>query len=147
MRGNPLIRLAIAIVVFSLLGIPVWKLTRTHSVSATAVPSASGADSGIREVTLHVAFDLEEPASKVVLSIPAESNLPSWTFQPGQAGSANWKTSLPKSGADILVEATWPDEKRHAFKINLSAPGYAPVEATFWCNGSLRDVVTLNPQP
>ena len=28
MRGNPLIRLVIAIAVFLLLGIPVWKLTR-----------------------------------------------------------------------------------------------------------------------
>lgn len=147
MRGNPLIRLVIAIVVFSLLGIPVWELTRTHSVSANVAPSASGTDSGIQEVTLHVAFDLEEPASRVVLSLPAEPNLPSWTFQPAQAGSADWKTSLLKSGADILVEATWPDGKRHALKINLSAPGYAPVEKTFWCNGSLRDVVTLNPQP
>jgi hypothetical protein len=140
MRGNPLIRLFIAIAVFLLLGIPVWKLTRAQEsepVASSSVPPPKF------RVKMSISLDYEV--------VPKEFHL---KFAGGEfsAGPPQgvphfilWSANIPEGGSDILVSASWADANRHALRVTFTGPEIVPTDKTFWFGpDAMSDVVHLN---
>lgn len=143
MEGQPLLRAAAACLVFLLLALPLRHLTGRTGTPASAAAAATATDAA---ASVQVALDFEVPPRRVTLSIPSQQAAPPATFTPAQPGQAfAWNAPLPRDGADVQVEAEWPDARRHALTVTLSAAGFPAATRTFWSSGPLRDVLPLAP--
>ena len=140
MQGNPFIRVMAAIAVFLILGIPVWWVTAAPGGS-THVPAPMAVSGSGEKATLHVAFDFEEAPATVVLSVNGVQQ----SFLTPDDPLGDWEVVLPKEGADIVVEATWPTETKHALGVKITTAGFPVAEKTFWSDegGRLKDVISL----
>ncbi len=132
----------VAIVVFLLLGIPVWKLTRPETVRAEmAAPKNSS-----QSVTLTVNLGYDVAPTEVTLKVLGnQSETPALVFKLGAySASKSWTIFVPTAGVDILVSAAWQDANRHPLRVMFAGAEIAPTEKTFWLsaeNGS--DVMPL----
>jgi len=143
MHGKPFLRLAIAVAVFLLLGIPVWKLT--HSQTAAASAPARPEE---RQVALEVSIGYETMPTRVSLKLGGnQDDSQALTFIPGHdPASKMWKVTLNKSTpeSDISVSASWPDKNQHALRVMISGADITPIEKTLWLsNDANTDVISL----
>jgi uncharacterized glyoxalase superfamily protein PhnB len=147
MRGNPCLRLSIAIIVFVLLGIPVWNLTNGQAVVVVAAPVKAATSTAPTTVQVRWNFtgrpdhvSVESGGQKVEctpLADPVDDNslLPTLPVV------------LPDSGADFVISAHWSDPADpQALRVKIEADGFAPVEKTFWSDeqGDVHDVITVS---
>lgn len=149
MRGNPLLRLALAVAVFLLLGIPVWRLTRAQTPLA-AVTAIAPVDKKSRTLILNVAAEYETPPQQIQLQVVGDSPAAPQEIDLAENGqvapSKSWTVTIPAASTEteLLVTATWPDPKRHALRVRITGADVAPVEKTLWLGGAATsDVLSL----
>jgi hypothetical protein len=140
MRGSPLIRALIALIILLALGFPLHRL-----LQATAAPEPAPAAA---------ATPAPEKGAKVQLQVsfttpPAESRLLSlgelvWKASaPSQSIEHELTLAFPKEGVDLQCEADWPASTRAAAQVKLTDPDGADHVKYLWGEGPTSDVLTF----
>lgn len=144
MEGRPWVRVALLLIGFSLLGVPVWSMTREKQVSPAVATVVVAAPAQQLRVTLSFA---EPPLSfrlKHDDEILCEGSAPDGEF------SRDWKIVVPPEGVELLLKAEWPfPSPKTAVRVEISRGDNGLVDQTFWTEGSLVQSVTVpgtNPE-
>ena len=113
MRGNPLGQLILIVVAFALLGVPVWRLTRTAEavpVSASrlageGVQAPAPANAAAGPVAVTIETDFAPTPTEFSVSYLGDAIL---RGQGQTTASGPWKVALPAEGADLVLHVVWP---------------------------------------
>ncbi len=137
MEGRPWLRILLIVLGFSLVGWPVWGVTRYASVAPPTKPAAITPAKPLRvQVTFAsppASFELDY-LGKPLLSGQA----------PDREFSGNWKVAIPKEGVELFVAAKWPPgTPTTAVRLTLTRDGNPLAEQTFWAEGSLAETMTV----
>ena len=150
MKGNPLLRLCLILLLLAAVLVPVCRLTlttvETSSQSASSAPNSVVRDEGAKGV-LRGRLLLRAAPSPIRFAVSlggktlvTEKNL----LSPGEYGT---DTEIP-SGTDLLITAEWSDGKPHAVHVEFQPEGMTePITASFWANRSLEDILTIPESP
>ena len=140
MKGNPILRLAVILILLGVVFWPVFKITHRATVnfpapSASTHPSeAPPINSSLRAtVLLHTAPSPRHcSVSQHGTTLLTEKNL----VAPGEYRAA---VEITK-GDDLIITADWQNEEPHALRAEVLIHGYqVPIEKTFWAQQSLED--------
>lgn len=136
MEGRPWLRILLVLIGFSLLGIPVWSLTRGKP--EIKVAEKAPATAGAFRVSLTFA---EAPADFTVsyLGKPLFSG-----HGPEREFSGDWQVGIPKEGADLLLTANWTDgAPQTAVRVVVTQGNDTFADQTVWGQGNIVDTVTV----
>ena len=137
MEGRPWLRILVILIGFSLLGLPVWSMTRTRGIAA---PVKVETRMSTRPLRVKITF-AQAPASfelKYLGAVLCHGGAPQREF------SCDWKAAVPKEGADLLLKADWPaGTSQTAVRLEVTENGEPLVDTTFWSDGSLVETITV----
>ncbi len=139
MEGRPWVRVALLLIGFSLLGIPVWSMTRERKTSSMNAPSVVAAPAQ----QLHVTVSFAEPPSSFRLKyhdeILCEGSASDREF------SCDWDIVVPPEGVDLLLKAEWPSQSpKTAVRVEITRDDSVLVDQTFWAHTRLVQSVTVS---
>ena len=73
------------------------------------------------------------------------------TVWKGESSESSTSKSLtipfPPEGIDLVVQASWPEPKETALRIEATSGDSAPITQTLWGTDHVNDVVTFAPAP
>lgn len=144
MRGTPIWQLVCVVLMFAAAGVPVLRLTAPAAVIADPMPVNPAAAATTLEVQLGFApapadFALRTPGEKTVLT--------------GQGPAADftgqWTVTLPSEGADLTLQAHWPEATSGHVAAHLTVrfPDGRETAGTFWRDAAPSMVETLTVKP
>ncbi len=138
MEGRPWVRVALLLIGFSLLGIPVWSMTREKrqsSVIETVVAEVS-----VRPLRVTILF-AEPPLS---FSLKHLDKVLCQGAGPEREFSFSWESVVPPEGVELLLKATWPSTAaKTAARVEISGGDEVLIDQTFWSERSLVQSVTV----
>jgi hypothetical protein len=142
MKGKPLVRIALILLLLALVLWPVLKITR-HTEQSSAHPVGAQAPQTTIDSSLSVTLLLHAAPSPINCSVTqggiillTETNL----IAPGEYRAA----VHIKKGDDLLITAQWKDGDPHALRAEVLVHGYqAPLEKSFWAQQSLEDTLPI----
>jgi len=137
MEGRPWLRILLIVLGFSLVGWPVWSVTRYASVPSPVKPAS---DAPAEPLRVQVTF-ASPPASFELdyLGKPLLSG-----HAPDREFSGDWKAAIPKEGVELFVAAKWPPgTPTTAVRVTLTRDGNPLAEQTFWAEDSLAETMTV----
>jgi hypothetical protein len=158
MKGNPLIRLAIVLLVLAAVLWPVCRLTM-HRGALQAMEPLS-ATSKTNESTPSGASEASIPKKRPPLSVTlllhaAPSPQHCLITQAGrklltekdQISPGEYRTAVEMAkGEDLLISADWGDEEPHALRLEVLVHGFQPpLEKSFWGKKSIEDSLPIPP--
>ena len=144
MRGNPHVRVVIAVAVFVVFGVLIWVLTKPRNAAGSPAPVIATENQGQR-VTLTVSFEYEMVPEKISLKLLKADKGEEMivTPIPGKPSFAAWSIDL-ESSVDMLVSATWADANAHALRVIVSGAEVQPGDRTLWLDkNSKSDVMSI----
>ena len=139
MKGNPILRLTVILILLGAVFWPVFRITRRVSEnstesSASGIPSEPPITSTLRAtLLLHTApSPLRCSVSQHGITLLTEKNL----IAPGE-----YRTAVEIiRGEDLIITAEWKSEEPHALRAEVLIHGYqVPLEKNFWAQRSLED--------
>lgn len=146
MKGNPILRLCLVLLLLAAVLIPVCRLTlnfgRPSETPVSADPEQSGTPATLRgRLLLHAA----PPPLCCAVSLRGKTLLTDKNLlSPGEY-AADAEVS---PGDDLLVTAEWDDGNPHAILVEFLPQGTsAPVSRSYWAKRSLEDVLTIAISP
>ena len=148
MKGNPLFRLGVVLLLLGAVLWPVWKLTsrdRQQNLPSTPVPDSSRTshETPPRAATLRATLILHAAPSPLHCSIRQQGILllsEKDMIAPGEYRAA---VDLAK-GVDLVISADWSVEEPHAVRAEVYVHGYQThLEKSFWAQRSLEDSFVL----
>ncbi len=143
MRGSPLLQLVLTLLAFAAAGLPVWRLTRPATAAAAAMSTADES-APAKSVALNIAVTFAPaPADFAVRSL-GQTLL---AGHEAQAAGA-WIATIPKEGADLVLEAHWKDAPGPAAaQLTVQFPDGRQAQKTFWApkGDAVADVLTVAP--
>lgn len=150
MKGNPLLRLCLILLLLAAVLVPVYRLTLStvqgSSESSSSAPKSVASDEA-SNAALHGRLLLRAAPSPIRCAVSlggktimTEKNL----LSPGEYG-----TDMEIApGTDLLITAEWSDRNPHAVRVEFQPDGMtAPITGNYWANGSLEDVLTIPVSP
>lgn len=144
MEGRPWVRIALVLIGFSLLGIPIWSMTREKKLSPAF--ATVGIATPAQQVRVILSF-AEPPLSfslKYLNEVLREGSAPDREF------SCDWKIVVPPEGVELLLKAAWPPSApKTAARVEIFRDDTMLVDQTFWTENSLVESVTVpgtNPE-
>lgn len=143
MKGNPILRLCLVLLLLAAVLVPVCRLTltmgsdrRSDIPSATQGRAVTTKPSGGRLLLQTAPSPLRCAITLRGKTLLTESNL----LSTGEYAAEAEVTP----GDDLLVTAEWADETPHAVRAEFSSRGMTvPVVRSYWAKGSLEDVLTI----
>jgi hypothetical protein len=156
MKGNPLLRLGIVLLVLAAVLWPVCRLTLHRATPQAVMPITNSTETHTsstpdasdllklgKRPTLRATLLLHAaPSPQHCLITQAGRKLLTKNDQisPGEYRAAIEITK----GEDLLVSADWGDEEPHALRLEVLVHGYqAPLEKSFWAQKTLEDTLPL----
>ncbi len=136
MRGRPWLRLLLVVLAFAALAVPVWRLTRPVRPRSGDSGGGSTGDA-----------PAQPPMQATECVVTAEFAPPPREFQVQHLGrtlleghgpqarfTGAWRVALPKEGADLALQVTWPGDgsAAGAVRLRVAFPDGRTVEKTFW---------------
>lgn len=158
MRGRPFVQLLFVVLVFTALGLPVWRLTRPITVVAgTTSPDPRAAATTATATPAETALEI----TATFAPAPAE-----FRFQhlgrdvlsghgPATEFTGTYRTMVPAEGIDLTFQARWPAGAEAAegpaaarVRVRYADGGRPDVEKTFWAsrdagNDGLVEIITV----
>ncbi|MGH8092119.1 MAG: hypothetical protein ACREIF_01430 [Chthoniobacterales bacterium] len=140
MKGSPLFRTALVLLALLLLVLPLRSLTNARTQATTAPPSPAAAAIPVRLTITSTTFPFRFQISHLGKTI--------WKGESTTSSSSKSVTMrFPSEGVDLVVEASWPEKKETAIRVEAVRGESAPIARTLWGTGEVNDVVTLGPSP
>lgn len=138
MRGSPLLRAGIMLFALLLLLPAVRSLTNCGGLVTTTATAEPEAAQPVRLTITSTVFPFHFAVSHLGRII--------WQDQSTAASSAKTVTlRFPPQGIDLLVQASWPEKREGAVRVEVVPPAGAPIAQTLWGNGAVDDVLTFVP--
>lgn len=136
MHGCPSIRAAIVLLIFLLLGLPVWSIT--HPKTVTSPVASQKVEKQPLDLRLTFAH---QPSSVSVLYLDEvvwKENNPALSMEHAL------NIEFPKEGVDIEIKAQWPaGTPATAVRAQLKTPSAGTLEKSVWGEGELDEVLTF----
>ena len=144
MEGRPWVRIALLLIGFSLLGVPVWSMTREKRLR----PALSNVVIAAPAQQLRVIITFAEPP--LSFSLKYRDEVLCEGAAPDREFSYNWEIAVPPEGVDLLLKAGWPPSApKTAARVEIFRDDTRLVDQTFWTQNSLVESVTVpgtNPE-
>jgi hypothetical protein len=156
MKGNPLLRLAIVLLVLVAVLWPVCNLT-LHRANPQAVmpitnstethtsstPDASDLLNSEKRPTLRATLLLHAAPSPQHCRITQAGR--KLLTEKDQISPGEYRTAIEiTKGEDLLISADWGDEEPHALRLEVLVHGYqAPLEKSFWGQKTVEDTLSI----
>lgn len=140
MRGSPLFRTGFVLLALLLLILPLRSLTnarvRTIPMSALSGAPSATVQLTITSTTIPFRFQISHLGKTI------------WEGESNASSSAKSLTMpFPVEGVDLVVQASWPEKKETAIRIEAAHGERAPISRTVWGTEQVNDVVTFAPSP
>lgn len=142
MRGNPKIRIMLVCLGVILMGFPVFMLTHQSASAAVATPPV------VATATKSVAITVTFAHAPETFTVKYLGQAVLVGQGPGTAFQGTCRLSLPREGADLLVEVKWPGQTpQTAVEIQVATKDDATLltKQTWWGAGALTELVTVPP--
>ena len=137
MRGSPLLRTILVLIVLILAAVPVWKLTRPAIVAVVAEDSTPASKAGVR---IGLTF-ANAPLDFQLLHLGKVI----WEGKsPGATASKDFEMEFPKEGIDLEIKAGWPSGTTiSAVRVTVTVGNGTALERSAWGTGSVDEVLTF----
>lgn len=146
MKGNPILRLCLVLLLLAAVLVPVCRLARTPD-NPPDTPQSAPTESRSAPPPLRGRLLLHAAPSplRCAVSLRGKTLLTERELlSPGEY-AADAEVS---SGDDLLVTAEWADETPHAILVEFLSQGMtSPVTRSYWAKRSLEDVLTIPVTP
>ncbi|MCE9586976.1 MAG: hypothetical protein K8R57_01520 [Verrucomicrobia bacterium] len=156
MKGKPLLRLAIVLLVLAAVLWPVCRLTLHRATPQAVMPIASSTETHTsstpdasdllnlgKRPTLRATLLLHAaPSPQHCLITQAGRKL---LTEKDQISRGEYRTASEiTKGEDLLISADWGDEEPHALRLEVLVHGYqAPLEKSFWGQKTVEDTLSI----
>ena len=161
MKGNPLLRFAVVLLVLAAVLWPVFRLTLhkspavasgplTNSTVTSASPTTDNSSESLisnlgsaKGPTLRATLLLHAaPSPQHCLISQSGKNL---LTEKDQISPGEYRTAVEiTKGDDLLISADWGDEEPHALRLEVLVHGYqAPLEKSFWGQKTVEDTLPI----
>jgi len=162
MKGNPLFRLAIVLLVLAAVLWPVCHLTMHRTTPAsveqiTDSPETIDSDIPTTAATSSLSLKLSSEkrptlrATLLVHAAPSPRHLLITQLgrrllaEKDQISPGEYRTAIEiTKGEDLLISGDWDNEEPHALRIEVLVHGYqAPLEKSFWGQKTIEDTLPI----
>ena len=161
MKGNPLLRFAVVLLVLAAVLWPVCRMTLhknpaqgpeslTNSMATSTSPTTDGSSSDSastlsagKRPTLRATLLLHAaPSPQHCLITQAGRKL---LTEKDQISVGEYRSAIEiTKGEDLLIAADWGDEEPHALRLEVLVHGYqAPPEKSFWGQKNVEDTLPI----
>ena len=148
MKGNPLLRLGLAVILLGVIIWPVWQLTRPNRVTAASSRSAApSGDQGATNSPVTATLLLQAAPSPKACSI-VQNGIVLLTEKNRVAPGIYRLNAAISPDSDLVISADWGEDSTHALRAKVLLQGRdVSAEETLWGAGkSLQDTLPL-PDP
>lgn len=143
MRGSPLFRAVLVVVALLALLVPLRTLTNRRNEAAAAPPQHAMAGA-VTKKKFHLELTSTTAPFKYQITSGGE---PIWR---GESDSATVTTDLelefPPEGIDLVLDASWIEQKPTAVKLALTPQDSATMAKTVWGTMSVSEVLTFQEE-
>jgi hypothetical protein len=140
MKGSPLTRTALTVLILFALGFPLRQLTG-HRLSAPV----STAPTPIRNETQKVHLELTSTTAPFHFIVTHEGK-PIWEGDSNSTQvSHDADLRIPASGVDLVLDVSWTGERDTAVKLALTPEHGDTIERTIWGRQQASEVLTFVP--
>lgn len=147
MKGNPLLRLGLAVILLGVILWPVSILTHPRDVPASSPGSTTDPGSqAVKNPTASETLTLQAIPPPVACSIVQNGVV--LLSEKNRVGAGTYRTEARISrDSDLVISAEWENEDQHALRAEaLLNDTDKPVEKSYWVRKSLQDTLSL-PAP
>jgi hypothetical protein len=147
MKGNPLLRLGLAVLLLAFIFWPVWQLTRSNHVTAASRSAPPSGDQGATNSSVTATLLLQAAPAPTACSI-VQNGIVLLTEKNRVAPGIYRLNAAISPDSDLVISADWGDDSTHALRAKVLLQGRdVSAEETFWGAGkSLQDTLPL-PDP
>jgi hypothetical protein len=142
MRGSPLVRALLVVIALLALLVPLRTLTSRRGDTATPLQQAA------QRSTTKKTFRLELTSTTVPFKYQITSD--GKTIWGGESNSATVATDaelkFPPEGIDLVVDASWTEQKQTAVRLALIPQDSAVMAKTMWGTTSVSEVLTFQEE-
>jgi hypothetical protein len=156
MKGNPLLRLGIVLLVLAAVLWPVCRLTLHRATPQAVMPITSSTEtltSSTPDASVLLNLGKRPTLRATLLLHAAPSPRHCRITQAGrklltekdQISPGEYRTAIEiTKGEDLLISADWGDEEPHALRLEVLVHGYqAPLEKSFWGQKTVEDTLSI----
>lgn len=135
MRGNPLLRLALVLVLFLIALVPMWKLTAARDPAPAIDPAPSA------PATVPTQVEITSMPSTEKFSVRHLDQI----IWKGSGSKSTQTLSLPRNGFDLQIHATWPirDDSEKALRVRVTRDDLPLADTTFWGVDQIDEVLSV----
>ena len=142
MRGSPLVRAILVVIVLLTLLVPLRTLTSRRSEAATPQAQTPHDSSEKKK------FRLELTSTTIPFKFRITSG--GETIWNGESNSTTVATDaelkFPSEGIDLVMDASWAEQKETAVRLALIPPNSAPIVKTVWGTTGVAEVMTFQEE-
>jgi hypothetical protein len=142
MRGSPLLRAVLVVLVLLALLVPLHTLTNRRSEAAAPLQQAAGSSAAKRKVRLELTSTTVPFKYQIT-----NGGEPIWS---GESASTTVATDLelefPSEGIDLVLDASWIEQKPTAVRLALIPQGSGTIAKTIWGTTSVSEVLTFQEE-
>ena len=146
MKGNPLIRLALVLIVLGAVLVPVFRITSSRHAMESMIDAQ-------REDRAPIHPQIKDTLRATIIIHAAPTPSECSVIQGGRTlltqkdsfAKGEYRTAVEiTKGEDLVVSAQWGDEEPHALRTEVLVHGYqVPLEKSFWAQKELRDTMSI----
>ena len=139
MKGNPILRLTVILILLGAVFWPVFRITRSTPEVPPSLPVASTTSQPSITSSLQATLLLHAAPSPLHCSI-SQHGIPLLT-EKNLIGPGEYRTAVEiTKGEDLIITADWKTEEPHALRAEVLIHGYqVPLEKSFWAQRTLED--------
>jgi len=140
MRGWPLIRLLVIVGFLTLLGFPVYSLTRQETEAETEVGRPPAERQQQETVSVPISIEAVSPLESFTVSLHGDTLLE--LAAPGRDWTGQIELPVSESSLELVVRATTPTPERNAVRLDLEMSDRT-ITRTLWGEGEIADVLPV----
>jgi hypothetical protein len=142
MKGSPLVRAILTVIALLALLIPLRSLTSRRTETTTPLQQAAQGSTGKKK------FRLELTSTTVPFKYRITSS--GQTIWSGESNSttvaADAELEFPPEGIDLVIDASWTEQKQTAVRLALIPQDTAMMAKTVWGTTGVSEVVTFQQE-
>jgi hypothetical protein len=142
MKGSPLVRAILTVIALLALLIPLRSLTSRRTETTTPLQQAAQGSTGKKK------FRLELTSTTVPFKYRITSS--GQTIWSGESNSttvaADAQLEFPPEGIDLVIDASWTEQKQTAVRLALIPQDTAMMAKTVWGTTGVSEVVTFQQE-
>jgi hypothetical protein len=143
MKGNPLLRIAVILLLLAAVFWPVLKITSPSKSSLP--PSVAPAQTNSQTISSALSATILLHGAPVPAHCSVSQHGVLLLSETNSIAPGEYRASAAiTKGDDLLITASWNDEEPHAIRLEVLVHGYqAHLEKTYWAQSQLEDTLPV----